>query len=475
MAGGSQINNPDLVRLLSEQTPAAILELQALGVAFAMEGDRLAQYLAPAQSYRRSVRTAGGGTCQLFETLGSVARREGVQVVEGVMLLDLARVSGRVVGALGYLPEGNQLVAFQAKAVVLACGGAGQLYPLTSNSPELTADGYAMAYRAGARLADMEFIQFNPTALAWPLGMRGESTGGALLGQEGVRLLNRRGERFMERYDPERKERSTRAITSQAIYREIVEGRGSEHGGVFLDATRVDPTALLHITGRTVARLRSNGIDPLRDAMEVAPAAHHMMGGVVIDARCATDIPGLYAAGEVAAGVHGANRLNSNGLSEAVVFGDIAGREAADYASVVSPAPLATEELERARQSVQGMLKHLPNTGPYLERLRSVVLAGAGLERCAGDTEAALAALAGLRAEIGAAGAGSGDVSRVVELRNMLEVGEIILRAVLHRTESRGAHYRTDFPKQDDAGWRANIVVSRDVDSPTMRVVPALR
>ncbi len=476
MAGGSQIGNPHLVRLLGEMAPAAILELQAEGVAFATERDQIAQYMAPAQAYRRSVRTAGGGMRQLFEVLGSIARKEGIRLLEGAILLDLARIGDQVVGAFGYVPERDELVAFQAKAVVLACGGAGQLFPLTSNNSDLTGDGYAVAYRAGARLADMEFIQFNPTALAWPLGLRGGSTGGALLGQEGAWLLNRLGERFMARYDLERMERSTRAVTSRAIYREIVEGRGSEHGAVYLDATRVDPTALSHISGHAIPRLLRHGTDPLKDPMEVAPAVHHMMGGVIVDAHCATDIQGLYAAGEVAAGVHGANRLSSNGLSEAVVFGQIAGQEAAGYASRASTPPLPADALERARLGIEAMEKASVDIGPYLERLRSVMLAGAGLERCVSSTEAALACLAGLKAEAVVVGASRpGDIPRIVELRNMLEVGEIILRAVLRRTESRGAHFRTDHPRQNDAEWLANIVVSPGRNGPDLQVVRICR
>ncbi len=473
MAGGGNVNRADLVRVMVEQAPAAVLELHRLGVKFAMAGDQIAQVQAPAQTYRRGVRTAGGGSVQMMQVMADVTRSAGVDVVEGVTLSDLLLRSGAVVGAVGFVPSRDALLAIQARAVVLACGGAGRVYPLTSNHREITGDGYAMAYRAGARLADMEFVQFTPTALAYPPEMRGMSAGGSLLGQKGAKLLNRLGERFMTRYDPDRMERTTRAIASQAIFKEIVEGRGTEHGAVYLDVTEVDPVDLQNIAGPQIRQLRQYGVDMLKEPIELAPAVHHCMGGVVIDTRCRTDIPGLFAAGEVEAGIHGANRLNSNALSEAAVFGKIAGQEAAAYAASAPLIPLDPEKLERARAEMESLVR--PGTSPeaLVERLQTLMLAGAGLERRAEALEAALADLARLRAEADAVGAASAaEIPRIVELRNMLEVGEIIQRAALMRRESRGAHFRADFPGQNDDEWLANIVVSQTAVGPALEVVP---
>lgn len=472
MAAGANINNAAMVRIMAEQAPSAVLELHDLGVAFVKEGNNIAQYQAPAHTYRRAVPTAGGGSVQMMGVLSEATRQSGAEVAEGVTLLDLLMRDGAVVGAVGYSPGKDAMVAFQAKAVVLASGGAGQLYPLTSNHAEITGDGYAMAYRAGARLADMEFVQFTPTAFAHPPAMRGGTAGGSLLGQEGAKLLNRLGERFMTRYDPERMERTTRAIASRAMYREIVEGRGTEHGGVYLDVTAVDHGVLENLSGAQIRKLRGYGIDLFTQPIELAPAVHFCMGGVVVDPQCRTDLPGLFAAGEVTAGVHGANRLNSNALTEALVFGGIAGREAAAFAATKSSVPSDAQGLEAARARLGAVDKQGVPVEPMVEQLRSIVLAGAGLERRAPDTEAALSSLAKLRAEAAEAGAPTpADIPRVIELQNMLEVAELVLRSALLRRESRGAHYRSDFPKQDDADWLANVVVSKGAAGPILQVV----
>lgn len=476
MAGGNQINNAAIVRAMADKAPETIRELQALGVAFALSDGKIAQYQAPAHSYKRAVATAGGGSWQWMKVLSEAVRAEGAEVVEGVTLLDLIVHGGRAVGAIGFSPAENAIVLFQARAVVLACGGAGQLFPLTSNHQEITGDGYAMAYRVGVRLADMEFVQFTPTALAYPPEMRGASAGGSILGQEGARLLNRLGERFMARYDPERMERTTRAIAARAIYREIVEGRGTEHGAVYLDISGIDPVAVQNISGPQIKELRSHGLDPLKEPMELAPAVHHCMGGVVVDSRCRTDLRGLFAAGEVTAGVHGSNRLNSNALTEAAVFGKIAGSEAAAYAATVAQVSVEPTLLDQARSDLEHLIRTGKDAGGFKDRLRSIVLAGAGVERRGKDTEIALSELSKLHTEaIGVGAASPADIPRVIELRNMLEVAEILLKAVLLRTESRGAHFRSDYPQQNDAEWLANIVVSKGEAGPKLDIAPIHR
>lgn len=473
MAGGGNVNNAALVRAMVEQAPAAVLELNELGVLFARSGESIAQFQAPAQTYRRGVRTSGGGSVQMMGLLAQATRESGTKVVEGVTVSDLLLRGGAAVGAVGYCPATDSVIVFRARAVILACGGAGRLFPLTSNHKEITGDGYAMAYRAGARLADMEFVQFTPSALAHPPEMRGWSAGGSLLGQKGARLLNRLGERFMTRYDPERMEKTTRAIASRAIYREIVEGRGTEHGGVYLDVTEVDPVALETISGPQIRQLRSYGVDMLKEPIELAPAVHHTMGGVVMDTSCRTDVPGLFAAGEVAAGIHGANRLNSNALSEAAVFGLIAGREASAYASAAPAVAVDEAEVEKARAEMESLVKPGEPAEPFAERLKAIMLAGAGLERREADLESAISQFERLRAEADAVGAASGaDIPSIIELRNMLDVGELVLRAALVRTESRGAHFRADYPQQNDAQWLANIVIGKGPSGPSLETVP---
>lgn len=456
LAAGDHLNDPDLVRTLVREAGDAIRELEAAGAEFVRNDDGgIAAFLAPAHTARRSVRVAGGGTARLVGPLTAHLRRQPITILERTTALEILSDgnSARAVVAV----QGDELLLVRAKAIVLASGGAGRIYPLTSTMAESTGDGYAMAQRCGLALTGMEFVQFTPTALAYPEPLAGTSTGGVLLGLPHTRLWNARGERFMERYDPERKEASTRAILSRAIQTEVVEGRGSPHGGVLLDLTKNDPATLERLAAPFMRKLEPHGIDIRRDPIEIAPAVHYFMGGIEIDALAQTGLPGLYAAGEVTGGVQGSNRLSSNSLSEVNVFGRIAGRQAARYASDVRLH--AADDMERAAAArlrchaggaaLDGLLQALHG------KLKQVMFAHAGIVRDAASMQAGVREIAALRAELVAAGLpGTADVKRYYEVANMLDVGESVTRAAMYREESRGAHFRVDFPEPNDERWR---------------------
>ena len=466
MASGDYVNDPALVNVLVSHAGQAIRELGDMGARFVRKPDQeIEVFLAPAHSYRRSVRVEGGGTAQMMGPLAEYVRRQPIQLIENTTALAILREGERAAAAIAI--GGERLMVIRAHAVVLASGGAGRIYPLTSNMAESTGDGYAMALRNGLPLTGMEFVQFTPTALAYPEALAGTSTGGVLLGLEGTRLWNASNERFMEKYDPVRKEASTRAILSRAIQTEVVAGRGSPHGGVYLDLTGNDADTLERLAAPFMKKLEAFGIDIRRQPIEIAPAVHYFMGGIEIDARCKTGVPGLYAAGEVAGGVQGSNRLSSNSLSDVNVFGRIAGEAAAAHARA-HPDFADWAVLERAaRLELEPFYTGSAHADPQraaldgLHRsLKQTMFAGAGIVRDARSMERGIEDIARLRGELDAlTPLGAPDLKQCYEIRNMLDVAEAVTRSALHREESRGAHFRTDFPQKDDVRWRAALRV----------------
>lgn len=472
LVSGDFVNDPDLVRQLVSNAPRATRELEAMGAQFVRKNlDEVELFLAPAHTEKRSVRVAGGGTARLMGPLAAYVKRQPITLMEHTTVLDLLLHRGGVAGALA-LRDSKPLL-LRAKAVVLATGGAGRIYPLTSNMAESTGDGYAMALRAGLALTGMEFVQFTPTALAYPKELEGASTGGVLLGLPGTRLWNSKQVRFMERYDAERKEASTRAVLSRAFQSEIVAGRGSPHGGVFLDLTRNDPDVLERLAAPFMKSLAPHGIDIRRDPIEIAPAVHYFMGGVEINALAETALPGLYAAGEVTGGVQGSNRLSSNSLTDVNVFGAMAGREAAKHSSKNKRLNNLAALEQQAERALRNTLDE--NAKPAADRLtalhaelKRVMFAGGGIVRERDAMLQSIADIARLRARLKAIGkVQAADARPHAEMRNMLDTGEAVIRSALVRAESRGAHFRADYPDKDDTAWRAAIRVYRQSDTLT--------
>jgi succinate dehydrogenase / fumarate reductase flavoprotein subunit len=408
----------------------------------------------------------------MIRTLQDRGVQMGFHVYMECAVTRLLRDGDRVCGAFGYWREQGRFVVFKAKAVVLATGGIGKAWRITSNSWECTGDGMALAYDAGAELQDMEFVQFHPTGMVWPPGVRGILVTEAVRGEGGV-LRNRLGERFMERYDPEQVDLSTRDVVARAIYTEVREGRGTEHGGAFLDISHKPAEYVKRkLPGMYHQFLELADVDITKGPMEVGPTCHYMMGGVRVDAETASStVPGLFAAGEVAAGLHGANRLGGNSLSDLVVFGRRAGLAAAAHANRAGAGSPGAAQVEEAAREMLVFFERPEGESPYaIQRdLEGTMHDLVGIFRNKEDLERGLEKLReleeraeGVRVEGSRLFNPGWHLAR--DLKSMLTVSEAVARSALAREESRGAHSRTDFPKTDPEWGRRNIVVARAED-----------
>jgi len=388
-----------------------------------------------------------------------------------VTLTRLLKDAERIAGAFGYRREDGRFVLFRAKAVILATGGWGKVYKVTSNSWECTGDGCAMAYEAGAELMDMEMVQFHPTGMVWPPGVRGILVTEAVRGEGGI-LRNSLGERFMERYDPKRKELSSRDVVARAIYEEVRAGRGSPHGGAFLDITHWEPEFIKRkLPSMYEQFLNLANIDITKSPMEVAPTVHYVMGGVRVEAGTgATTVPGLFAVGEVAAGLHGANRLGGNSLGDLLVFGKRAGEHAAAHVGGLRAAPQVDEhQAEEERTLLQRPFEGDGQENPFglHEELQEVMSTHAGIARTGEGLAQGLEKVGALqtRAEelrVGGSRLFNPGWHTCRDVRFMLTLCEAIFRSAIERQESRGAHWRLDYPDQDPRWGTLNVVVNRD-------------
>src|SRR5881409_557652 len=334
MKGGQLLNHWRMVQLHAQEAPDRVRELERWGAVFDRTQDgRILQRNFGGHSAPRLAHVGDRTGLEMIRTLQDFGVHQGLEVYMECTVTKLLLEGQRVVGAFSYWRENGRFVVFRAKSVVLATGGIGKAYQVTSNSWEYTGDGLALAYEAGAELIDMEFVQFHPTGMVWPPGVHGLLVTEAVRGEGGI-LRNSTGERFMERYDPKRMELSTRDMVARAIYTEVKEGRGSPHGGAFLDISHKQADYVKKkLPSMYHQFLELADVDITKGPMEVGPTCHYMMGGIRVNAETAqSTIPGLFAAGEAAAGLHGANRLGGNSLSDLLVFGRRAGLAAAEHA-----------------------------------------------------------------------------------------------------------------------------------------------
>jgi succinate dehydrogenase / fumarate reductase flavoprotein subunit len=485
MKGGKLINDWRAAELHAREAPERVLELELWGAVFdrTWQG-RIHQRPFGAHTYPRLAHIGDRTGLELIRTLQDRAvHTKGVDVHMEVTVFKLLKSDGRIAGALAYRRADGSLIFFRCAALVLASGGAGKMYRVTSNSWESTGDGTALAYDAGAELRDMEMVQFHPTGMVWPAGVRGILVTEGVRGEGGV-LRNKDGERFMERYDRERMELSSRDIVARAINTEVTSGRGTSHGGAFLDITHRKPEFIkAKLPSMYEQFLKLANVDITREAMEVAPTIHYAMGGVRVDADTgAASVPGLYAAGEVASGLHGANRLGGNSLSDLLVFGKRAG-EAAAAAAKENPKPGVVDEvaIEDAIAMLMAPLDRPAGESPYalMAEIQDVMSEHAPIVRDEGALQAGLEKIQDLRTRAEACGTG-GSATRAFnpgwhtahDLRSMLVNAEALLRSALERKESRGAHARSDFPKTEDQLGRVNFIVQRSDSGMRLRAAP---
>jgi succinate dehydrogenase / fumarate reductase flavoprotein subunit len=460
IAAGRGLCDEKLARLLCEEAPDCIRELDAWGVGWARKNGHITATTAPGHDRPRCVYVdfinTGPAVSKTLRT--QMARNTNIRKLGDLCIVDLVVSDGEAVGAVGWHIGTGAPVTIAAKATVLATGGLTRLYRRNSASANMGGDGYALALRAGCSLIDMEFVQFFPIGHLAP----------RLVGMDpimwdpfryklGGRLLNGAMEEFTSKYgsDEDGKYVLARDLATYAIVKEVEAGRGSPHGGAYLSFEHCSAAALREAFGPVIDRLAANAIDLTKMPVEVAPIAHYHMGGVATDPAMATNVPGLYVAGEVVGGPNGANRLSGNAITEAVVFGRRAGKSAAERAKQESQRNLraqdAGEALDLLRAEALG--GDAPNTAAMIAALQAIMADDVGPLRTGAKLQRALAAIAALAAELGerapACGAGGFDLQRLewFDLRNMLTVARAVAQSALNRGESRGAHQREDFPK----------------------------
>jgi succinate dehydrogenase / fumarate reductase, flavoprotein subunit len=477
MKGGKLINNWRMAEIHAREAPARVLELERWGAVFdRTEEGTIHQRPFGAHTYPRLAHIGDRTGLELIRSLqDAMVYTPGVDVHMEVTVGRLLLSAGRVVGALAYARADGRLVAYSARAVLLASGGAGRIYRVTSNSWESTGDGTMLAYEAGARLRDAEMVQFHPTGMVWPPGVRGILVTEGVRGEGGV-LRNKEGERFMERYDHERMELSSRDVVARAINSEVLAGRGSPHGGAFLDITHRSPDFIKRkLPSMHEQFLKLARVDITKEPMEVAPTIHYYMGGVDVEAETgATTVPGLFAAGEVASGLHGANRLGGNSLSDLLVFGKRAGDAAAEFAGKHPKAGrIDSKQLQAAADFVTAPLTRPHGENPYKlqSELQDVCTQHAPIIRDDENLRQGLAKVLDIKKRAADVGTG-GSTTRAfnpgwhsaLDLHSMLVNAEALFRSAIERKESRGAHARSDYTKLDPKWAQLNLMVQRGKD-----------
>jgi succinate dehydrogenase / fumarate reductase flavoprotein subunit len=471
MRGGQFLNDYRMVEIFAREAPQRVYDLERWGALFdrTPEG-KILQRPFGAHTYRRLCHVGDRTGLELIRTLQMRAVHMPIDVLAEVTATKLFKDGDRVSGVLTYRRENGRFTLLRARAVVLATGGWGKVYKVTSNSWESTGDGAAMAYEAGAELQDMEMVQFHPTGMVWPPGVRGILVTEGVRGEGGI-LLNSEGERFMERYDPVKKDLSSRDVVARSIYKEVLAGRGSPHGGAFLDITHRGADFIKQKLPNMYDQfLALADVDITKEKFEVGPTIHYVMGGVRVEpGTAATRVPGLYAAGEVAGCLHGANRLGGNSLSDLLVFGKRAGDHAAGYArGVVGEPKVDPAEVRAEIERVCAPLARERGENPFAihEALQATMGELVGISRTEQQLEQALdqvlehAERARITRAVGSTVYNPG-WHACLDVVSMTTLAEAMVRSAIERRESRGAQWRLDYPDQDEQLGRVNFIARR--------------
>jgi succinate dehydrogenase / fumarate reductase, flavoprotein subunit len=478
MRGGKMLNNWRMAQLHALEAPERVTELEHWGAIFDRTADgNILQRAFGGHTYKRLCHVGDRTGLEMIRTLQDRGVQQGFNVYMECTIVRLLTDGGRCVGAIGYWREQGRFVIFKAKSVVMATGGIGKAWPITSNSWEYTGDGMALAYEAGAELMDLEFVQFHPTGMVWPPGVQGLLVTEAVRGEGGI-LRNKLGERFMEKYDPKRMELSTRDVVARSIYTEVKEGRGTEHGGAYLDISHKPAEYVKKKLPSMYHQFKELAdVDITAGPMEVGPTCHYVMGGIRVEAETAqSTLPGLFAAGEAAAGLHGANRLGGNSLSDLLVFGRRAGLAAAKHAKETSVASVDPAQIDAAEKYALAAFQRPTGESPYAihRDLQTTMQSLVGIFRTREDVQKALVELGELNERWTQT---SVEGSRMfnpgwhlaLDLKSMLTISEAVAKSALVREESRGAHSRIDFPELSAEWGTKNNIVKRDASGMTLR------
>ena len=504
MRGGQYVNNWRMAELHAKEAPARVRELEAWGAVFDRTKDgRILQRNFGGHKYPRLAHVGDRTGLEMIRTLQDHGIHQGIDVYMEICIIALLKDGQRVVGAFGYDRERGHFKIFHAKAVVLATGGIGKAYKITSNSWDCTGDGHSLAYHAGAALIDMEYVQFHPTGMVWPPSVAGMLVTEGVRGEGGI-LTNADGKRFMFDFIPDNykaqtadneeegwrytqgdknarrpPELLTRDHVARCIVREIKEGRGTPHGGVYLDISWIRKklsNAEEHIKRKLPSMYHQfkalGDIDITKEPMEVGPTTHYIMGGVHVNADTQmSDVPGLFAAGECAAGINGANRLGGNSLSDLLVFGKRAGEFAAKFAKENSHGKIDNDKIDIIRARSTKAVREQRGENPYsVQRdLQEVMQHNVGIVRDESEMQSALDHLKTFWERTARVGVtGNRDFNpgwhTALDLKNLLTVSEAITRAALERKESRGAQFREDYPEKDERFAKVNTVIRKAED-----------
>jgi succinate dehydrogenase / fumarate reductase flavoprotein subunit len=478
MKAGKFINNWQMAEIFAKEAPERVIELEQWGALFNRTNEgKISQRPFGAHTYRRLCHVGDRTGLEMIRTLQEKILSTEAKVYMETTITKLFKKDGRVVGALAYTRESGKFIHFKAKAVIMATGGWGRIYKVTSNSWEGTGDGVILAYNVGVELVDMEMVQFHPTGMVWPPGVRGLLVTEGVRGEGGV-LRNSEGKRYMENYDSERMELSSRDVVARANYTEVTEGRGSEHGGVYLDITHLGYNGIMKKLPTMYEQFKNLAdIDISKEPMEVFPTIHYTMGGIKVEPEtCATNISGLFAAGEVAGGLHGANRLGGNSLSDLLVFGRRAGEGACDYVeeSTHSTEIEASEVAEEKRRVLEPLekLESDSDENPFMiqQELQDAMMEHANLMRNEDSLQEGLGKVLALKDRLPNVKVKGSTLFNpgwhaAMDVYHLIQVSEIILRTALERTERRGAQWRLDYDGPDEELGGLNLIVKKDLQN----------
>lgn len=462
LKGGWYINNQKLVDIFTREMPERIADLERYGVRFDRLPDGTLYTWAGGKQSTPLNLCAGDYTgWEMMQGLVREARKRNVLFFSKHFATKLF-LRGNAKGGFFFEIESGKYKVIVAKAVIIAAGGAGQLFQITSNAPGNTGEGYAWALDAGIPLIDMEMIQFHPTGIAYPEHLRGELVTEKVRGHFGV-LKNVRGERFMKKYQPKLKELAGRDEVTRAIYQEIQEGRGTKNGGVYLDTTHWEEGKAEKVIPDVFATFMKEGIDIRKDQMEISPTMHHVMGGIHINEWGETNIQGVFAAGEVTGGIHGANRLGGNSLGEGQVFGRRAGMRAARFVKKSKRSTLQYKYITEEKNRLERILNKKRGVGSSGIRaeLQRIMWKKVGIIRSRSSLHDAMRKIRVLKSDLVRGRAKNPlELQFLLETQEMLKVADMITISALARTESRGAHYRSDYPSMQKK-WDNNIVIQK--------------
>jgi fumarate reductase (CoM/CoB) subunit A len=475
--GGRFINDQGLVQQLVNHSREAAEDLERFGTVFVKEDGKYRLDSFGGYSFPRAILTSEPYAGGFIKGLIRGVRELGIDVVEETMVTRLLNSERLVTGAIGFNVESGSLFTVAAKSTVLATGGAGSLYSLTTNPPDVTGDGYVMAYDVAAELIDMEFVQTR-ACIVYPATLKGRPPPADGLANMGGRFYNAIGERFMKKYDGINIEKVTRDRVAICTHKEISEGRATAHKAVYNDLSGV-PSEELGRFQSFLKGCKEAGIDPTWQPIEWAPGAHYFMGGVRINESGETNVKGLFCCGEVTGGIHGANRVTANSLTDALVFGAIAGKSAARHALTSSSREISEKQVQLEKERLFNLYEG-KNGIDYIEirtKLQSVADDYVGVVRKERDLRKAIDELKRLSEQVQHScilgKKNYRELAKLIETVNLIKVGEMVARAALERTESRGAHYREDFPTENNRKWLKNILINLQDDRMTLSTVPS--